>query len=349
MLLLVAMAGLPGLSAAIGYAFRRGKRLLPVGPRRAVVLDHLAVALELVAELQAPVPQVVREGGLLLLATLAGGNGGVRGGVREAAGVRGLRAAGAPGAAAVGGVPRRGCSAGLAPAIARPPPAAAAADLGLLGGVQVPDQGGLFLSTGGPCCAHPGALLLLPAAGVPRRRRRRCRAASRRGARLVTSGLPEEAVLRGHEEEVEPGAGDVAEAVVSRAGSRDEVCPQVNLLGVQDFLRHSSSCLPPCMQVQAEGAFVSRDVGDFCGNPGAWIEWGMPVSLLLPFSDAVGVGSEFVVFGGTRQWAPPAWHSKWGRPPVLSSPEVGLKLHMSDLQCQMSRSQSSEVEFALLR
>ena len=51
----------------------------------------------------------------------------------------------------------------------------------------------------------------------------------------------------------------------------------------------------------------------------AWIEWGMPVSLLLPFSDAEGVGSEFVVFGGTRQWAPPAWRSSWGRPPARCS------------------------------
>ena len=206
------MAGVLGIASTLGFAFRRAKKILPAGLRRAVVLEHLAVAIELVSELQAPVPQVIREGGLPLLATLAGGIGGAHGigalgvdrggrsalrlrpgasqaggrvalqgsegdGVgRGASGGRGVLPGcalggalglpdGAPGDAAVGGVPRRGCSAGLAPAIARPPPAAAAAELGLLGGVHFPDQGGLLLPP-----------------GVPRRRRPRRRAASRRPA-----------------------------------------------------------------------------------------------------------------------------------------------------------------------
>ena len=61
------------LACTLGYAYRRAKRLLPGGPRRAVVLDHLVVALELIAELQEAQPEVVRCGGLPILVRLAGG------------------------------------------------------------------------------------------------------------------------------------------------------------------------------------------------------------------------------------------------------------------------------------
>ena len=112
---------LPALASALGFALRRTKRVLPAGLRRDVVLEHIAVALELVAEIQTHVPETVRKGGLPLLATLAGRGAAVGRDVLHAA--------------AVGGVPCRGCSAGLAPAIARPPPAAAAA--GLRGGLHL--------------------------------------------------------------------------------------------------------------------------------------------------------------------------------------------------------------------
>jgi len=60
------------LAAAVGYAFRKSKRMLPAGLRRDTVIEHLLVALELVSEIavQQP-PPFVKCGGLPLLCRLA--------------------------------------------------------------------------------------------------------------------------------------------------------------------------------------------------------------------------------------------------------------------------------------
>ena len=59
------------LVCAVGFALRRSKRLFP-GPRRDVVIESLAAAVSLLAELADPTPELVRGGGLALLARLAG-------------------------------------------------------------------------------------------------------------------------------------------------------------------------------------------------------------------------------------------------------------------------------------
>ena len=58
------------LVGSVGFAMRRARRL-PDGPRRALVVESLAVALSLLTELADPTPELVRCGGLDLLANLA--------------------------------------------------------------------------------------------------------------------------------------------------------------------------------------------------------------------------------------------------------------------------------------
>ena len=67
-------AQLQALAATLGFAFRRAHRLLPEAPRRAVIVDHLIVALELANELYAHQPEFVEADGLPLLVRLAGGS-----------------------------------------------------------------------------------------------------------------------------------------------------------------------------------------------------------------------------------------------------------------------------------
>ena len=223
-------AAMESLAATLGYSLRRAKRVLPAGLRRTVVVDHIAVALELVAELRAPVPEVVRKGGLPLLVALAGGSCGSPGPVAPRGVRRGDLHPGAQrgqGAAAVGGVPSQGCSAGFAPAIACPPPAAAATRVAPLRGVR----------GGTPLLPRPDVpLRVAPYVGAPRRR---CRAASRRGGlprpaaeapEVLCSvaevcgegkaGVPEDVQVQAAEAEAD---GEVAEAVVPRDGAHDSL------------------------------------------------------------------------------------------------------------------------------
>ena len=58
------------LVGSVGFALRRSRKL-PLGPRREVIEEHLAVALSLLAELADKRPEVVRAGGLECLAKLA--------------------------------------------------------------------------------------------------------------------------------------------------------------------------------------------------------------------------------------------------------------------------------------
>ena len=50
----------------VGYAMRKSRRL-PPGPRRDLVVESLAVALNLLSEMADPTPELVRMGGLDLL------------------------------------------------------------------------------------------------------------------------------------------------------------------------------------------------------------------------------------------------------------------------------------------
>ena len=63
------MGGPAAIASALGFAFRRTKRELPACRRRSVVLEHLAVAIDLVAELQVPIPEVVRAADFLFLSS----------------------------------------------------------------------------------------------------------------------------------------------------------------------------------------------------------------------------------------------------------------------------------------
>ncbi len=372
------MASLATLSSALGFAFRRAKRLLPDGPRRAVVLEHLAVAVELVAEVQEPIPEAVRRGGLQLLARLAGDTSGgdlLRGAAKVAPG-------GGRDAAAVGGVSCQGGSAGSAPAIACPPPAAARFQVGLprcragpppLGG----DLRGVLrddLHGDVPAVRRGAAQVRRPR--LRRSRTPKCGAAYKmvQAGPCPTAGV-EAAGTGDLQPEAAPGPGAPA-AIADDPFAGD-------LLKLLDRLQESlvlyRECLPylPCpgrhadpvaapeadlvlLVAQLDQVFTRcaelfrapRGLGEVSRSdvparahrdvdaqppdghavvrdphhavhPGgcpvsigaAWVEWGTPAPLLRwIFSDAVGVGSDFVVFGGARKWSPPAWRSCLGNP-----------------------------------
>ena len=62
--------------SSLGYAKRRLRKMLPPGPRRDVIVEHLFVAMELLHEVVEPeVPEFVRHGGLLKLAQVAARHG----------------------------------------------------------------------------------------------------------------------------------------------------------------------------------------------------------------------------------------------------------------------------------
>ena len=59
--------------ATIGYSKRRLRGLLAEGPRKSVIMEHLVVIMELLADIaEQPQPEVLRDGGLQLLASVAG-------------------------------------------------------------------------------------------------------------------------------------------------------------------------------------------------------------------------------------------------------------------------------------
>ena len=59
------------LVRSVGFAMRKSKKDLQPGPRRDLVVESLAVALSLLAEMADPTPELVKLGGLDLLVQLA--------------------------------------------------------------------------------------------------------------------------------------------------------------------------------------------------------------------------------------------------------------------------------------